>query len=112
MGSAAALGVRLSIAGRHDRRVVARPDQARTRWKDDFRGARSVVKVSINTVTFNSEADIAACLDSIGAQTFRDFRIRVFDNASRDGTLEVTAAYDVDLVKSRRIRDFRRRTMT
>jgi len=35
---------------------------------------------------------------------------RFSTTASRDGTLEVTAAYDVDLVKSPSNRDFRRRT--
>ena len=56
--------------------------------------------MSINIVTLNSEADIATCLDSIGIQTFRDFRVRALDNASRDRTLEVISAYGVDVVKS------------
>ena len=79
--------------------------------EDGFRGAREVVSrtdrpgcaarmVSINIVTFNSGTDIGPCLDSLNRQTFRDFRIRVLDNASSDRTLDVVSAYDVDLVRS------------
>ena len=45
------------------------------------------VKVSVNIVTFNSAAHIAACLESLRRQTMSDFRVRVLDNASADGTL-------------------------
>jgi GT2 family glycosyltransferase len=59
-----------------------------------------MVKVSVNIVTFNSAHDIAACLQSIGQQTFCDFRIRVLDNDSHDDTLRLLSGFDVDLVKS------------
>src|SRR5262245_15917223 len=52
--------------------------------EDNFGGSRTVVTVSINIVTFNSEADIAACLESLEQQTFRSYRVRIFDNASAD----------------------------
>ena len=59
-----------------------------------------MVAVSINVVTFNSEADIGPCLESLGRQTYQDSRIRVLDNASSDCTLDVVTTYDVDLVRS------------
>lgn len=54
-----------------------------------------MVKVSVNIVTFNSAADIAACLGSIQRQTFADFEIHVFDNASTDETLKIIEPFDV-----------------
>jgi len=59
-----------------------------------------MVKVAVNIVTFNSADDIAACLESLKSQTFRDFRIHVLDNASRDSTLEKLAGVDLDIVRS------------
>lgn len=59
-----------------------------------------MVKVAVNIVTFNSEADIAACLESLGKQTFRDFRIHVLDNASSDNTIAQLSRVDLDLVRS------------
>ena len=53
-------------------------------------------RVAVNIVTFNSAGDIAACLESVRAQTFRDFRIHVFDNASVDDTLKTIARFDID----------------
>jgi GT2 family glycosyltransferase len=59
-----------------------------------------MVKVSINIVTFNSAQDIVACVQSVEQQTFRDFRIRVWDNDSKDETLPSISTFDVDLVRS------------
>jgi GT2 family glycosyltransferase len=53
-------------------------------------------KVSVNIVTFNSALDIAACLESIKGQTFSDFEIHVFDNASTDETIRIIEPFDVD----------------
>ena len=53
-------------------------------------------KVAVNIVTFNSADDIQACLESIRAQTFRDYRIHIFDNASVDETLKVIEPFEVD----------------
>ncbi len=53
-------------------------------------------RVAVNIVTFNSAGDIAACLESVRAQTFRDFRIHVFDNASVDDTLKTIERFDID----------------
>jgi GT2 family glycosyltransferase len=59
-----------------------------------------VVRVAVNIVTFNSSADIVACLDSLQTQTFRDFRIHILDNDSQDDTIEKIARYELDLVRS------------
>jgi GT2 family glycosyltransferase len=59
-----------------------------------------MVKVAVNIVTFNSAGDIVACLESLGTQTFRDFRVHVLDNASTDGTLEKLSGFDLDVVRS------------
>jgi len=60
-----------------------------------------MVRVSVNIVTFNSVADIGACLESLRAQTFRDFAVHIFDNASSDDTLKIIEPFDVEyLVRS------------
>jgi len=59
-----------------------------------------MVKVAVNLVTFNSANDIAACLESLGTQTFRDFRIHVLDNASSDDTIKALSGFDLDLIRS------------
>jgi GT2 family glycosyltransferase len=53
-------------------------------------------KVAVNIVTFNSASDIAACLDSVQQQTFRDFGIHIFDNASNDATLKTIETFDIE----------------
>ena len=45
------------------------------------------MKVAVNIVTYNSADDIVACIDSVQAQTFRDFRIHILDNDSTDETI-------------------------
>ena len=59
-----------------------------------------MVKVAVNIVTYNSADDIVACIESVQAQTFRDFRIHILDNDSRDETIMRIAMYDLDLVRS------------
>lgn len=59
-----------------------------------------MVKVAVNIVTFNSAEDIVACIESLQQQTFRDFRIHVLDNNSKDDTIDRIAAYDLDMVRS------------
>jgi GT2 family glycosyltransferase len=53
------------------------------------------MKVAVNIVTFNSARDIAACLESLKGQTFTDFEIHIFDNASADDTLKIIEPFDV-----------------
>lgn len=59
-----------------------------------------MVKVAVNIVTYNSAKDVQSCLDSLAAQTFRDFHIRILDNASLDETLDVLRNFEGDLVSS------------
>jgi GT2 family glycosyltransferase len=54
-----------------------------------------VINVAVNIVTFNSAGDIAACLESLRKQTFRDFDIHILDNASSDDTLQRIEPFDV-----------------
>ncbi|MBI4472927.1 MAG: glycosyltransferase, partial [Acidobacteria bacterium] len=54
------------------------------------------MKIAVNIVTFNSARDIAACLESLREQTFRDFRIHILDNASSDDTLKTIEPFDVE----------------
>jgi GT2 family glycosyltransferase len=61
-------------------------------------------RISVQIVTFNSAADIGPCLDSLCRQSLTHIRIRIFDNASTDRTLEtVEATLDreaADIVRS------------
>lgn len=45
--------------------------------------------VGIVIVTINSELDIKECLESIESQTFKNFKIILVDNASKDNTVEL-----------------------
>lgn len=49
--------------------------------------------VTINLPSYNHEAFIGACLDSILAQTYRNFQVLVTDDCSTDGTLKIAEAY-------------------
>jgi len=44
------------------------------------------VRVTVNIAVKDRRAMLAACLDGLAAQTFRDFDVVVVDNGSRDGT--------------------------
>ncbi|EFM09132.1 glycosyl transferase family 2 [Paenibacillus curdlanolyticus YK9] len=57
----------------------------------DAEGAIPTLGVCI--VTYNSESDIADCLQAVLAQTYPIARIVVVDNASADGTLNALAPY-------------------
>jgi GT2 family glycosyltransferase len=52
-------------------------------------GAVSVVVIVVN---FNGGEFVGRCLECLAAQTFRDFRVVVVDNASADGSIEVLEA--------------------
>ncbi|MDD5625789.1 MAG: glycosyltransferase family 2 protein [Patescibacteria group bacterium] len=47
-----------------------------------------IPKISIQIVTWNSRRFIKECLDSILAQTYRNFSVLIVDNASCDSTVE------------------------
>src|SRR5690242_18294494 len=53
-------------------------------------------KVAVNIVTFNSAQDIGNCLLSLRHQTFPDFQVHVFDNASKDDTLKTVESFSAD----------------
>lgn len=50
-------------------------------------------KVSVSIVTYNSGQPLKACLDSVKVQTYRDFRLSLWDNASTDETSSIIAEY-------------------
>jgi GT2 family glycosyltransferase len=43
-------------------------------------------KVAVQLLSYNGERFLAAALDSLTAQTFRDFEVLILDNASTDGS--------------------------
>ena len=53
-------------------------------------------KLAISLVTYNGEQYLEACLLSIARQTFQDFQLVVFDNASYDDTLQLVKKYAPD----------------
>src|SRR5215470_16399293 len=55
-----------------------------------------MARVAVNIVTFNSAPDIAACLESLRRQLFRDFEIHILDNASSDDTLQIIEPFDIE----------------
>src|SRR5581483_11916642 len=58
--------------------------------------------VSVVVVTWNGRKHLAACLDALARQAFRDFETVVVDNGSRDGSADLVAsAYpSVRLIRS------------
>jgi GT2 family glycosyltransferase len=47
-----------------------------------------MAKVSVHLVSWNSRKSLPGALESLNAQTFRDFSVIVVDNASADGSVE------------------------
>ncbi|SEK57324.1 Glycosyl transferase family 2 [Roseateles sp. YR242] len=60
----------------------------------EYAAQASLVPVTICVPVYNGEPYLRECLDSIAAQTFRDFIVLVIDNASTDGTAALCASYD------------------
>ncbi len=50
--------------------------------------------VTVNIVTWNSEAYLADFFESLKKQTFKDFEIIAVDNASKDNSLRIAQQYD------------------
>ena len=48
---------------------------------------------SVVIATYNSALTLATCINSITNQSFQDFEILVFDNDSKDGTVEIIQAF-------------------
>lgn len=51
-------------------------------------------KVTVLLFSYNHEKFIRACMDSVLAQTFRDFELIVIDDCSTDATWEIVQTYD------------------
>jgi glycosyltransferase involved in cell wall biosynthesis len=51
-------------------------------------------RVTVVIPTYNRARFLPGAIDSVLAQTYGDFRLRIADNASDDGTQEVVARYD------------------
>jgi glycosyltransferase involved in cell wall biosynthesis len=63
-----------------------------------------MARVSIGVPVYNGERYLAEALDSLLAQSFKDFEIVISDNASTDATIEIGRAYQS---KDPRVRYFR-----
>lgn len=50
-------------------------------------------KIVLSIVTWNSEATINACIESVLAQTFRDFALVIVDNNSTDNTSSIIRSF-------------------
>ena len=46
-------------------------------------------RISINLVTWNGEKYIKHCINSVLAQTFKDYELNIMDNGSHDKTVEI-----------------------
>jgi glycosyltransferase involved in cell wall biosynthesis len=67
-------------------------------------GKRKLPKVSIGMPVYNGEKFIQRALDSLLAQTFKNFELNICDNASTDGTQRICLEYSG---KDERIRYYR-----
>src|SRR5688500_17690003 len=50
-------------------------------------------RVTVGVPVYNGEKLLAAALDSLLAQTYRNFKVIISDNASTDGTREIGESY-------------------
>lgn len=57
------------------------------------------MKISIITICFNNEKDIRATIESVMAQTCKDFEYIIVDGASTDHTLEIVKEYGNRITK-------------
>jgi GT2 family glycosyltransferase len=58
-----------------------------------------MTKLVISIVTWNSEKTIRACIESVLAQSFTDYRLHVFDNNSSDETLHILKSFSGNSVQ-------------
>lgn len=56
-------------------------------------GPATTPVVSVLVTTYNHSRFVIECLDSVRAQTFRDFEVVITDDASSDGTADVIEAW-------------------
>ncbi|MFH1142147.1 MAG: glycosyltransferase family 2 protein [Candidatus Uhrbacteria bacterium] len=64
-----------------------------------------MAKVSLNIVTWNGLRYLPELLDSLDQQTFRDFKVRVIDNGSDDGTVEYLSEQRPDIMLVRNVKN-------
>jgi GT2 family glycosyltransferase len=50
-------------------------------------------RVLVSIVTYNSSSHLKACLESLKTQTYRDFSLSIWDNASTDATKTIIESY-------------------
>ena len=55
--------------------------------------------ISIIIPTYNSAKTIRLCLDSIVAQTYKDYEVLVMDGCSKDGTIDIVQAYNNEHIR-------------
>ncbi|MDD4899082.1 MAG: glycosyltransferase family 2 protein [Candidatus Omnitrophica bacterium] len=54
--------------------------------------------VSFNIATYNSAHTLAKCLDSLKAQTYKNFEVIIMDSNSKDKTLQIAKAFGAKIV--------------
>lgn len=54
-------------------------------------------RVQVQIVTWNNRKDIAAAIESVMKQTWKDISILVIDNASEDGTMDILKSYGKEI---------------
>jgi glycosyltransferase len=57
------------------------------------------MKISIITVTFNSEKYLADCIDSVQRQSYKNIEHIIVDGNSKDGTVAIIKAYENKIAK-------------
>src|SRR5262249_425186 len=57
-------------------------------------------RVHVGIVTYNSLADLAACLNSLQSQTYPDITVTPLDNASQDGSLDWLRQHGIPVIAS------------
>lgn len=57
------------------------------------------MKLSIITITYNNAEGLYRTIQSVQAQTFRDFEHIIVDGGSTDGSVEIIEAYASDMAR-------------
>jgi len=57
--------------------------------------------ITIITPVLNGEKYIKTCLDSVFAQSYKNFEVVIFDNGSQDKTVEIAKSYPVKIIENK-----------